>query len=255
MRSNRTRCSAIFPSRNFSTKSGCPRGTPSTLNPCWCVGSLASPLQTTTPGHANLASRCNPTQAGGKVPLLFHTFDLPAWMDIFEWPHRCLLRRSCTSPTLPEAHTMYRSSKYVKSFSHSSSSAPTAVKAGCCPKQKSKGIKGSPCSPPSPWGMVWTSPESSSHKWVEGWPYIALTKGSNCSPSAMCLTPCIIEFLEMRSYARIPSTETTVAFGSRSVKTCRMWATVSQPAFVLRHTGELPPSQRIAEQSFWPLPF
>ena len=31
-------------------------------------------------------------------------------------------------------------------------------------RQKSSGIKGSPCSPPSPCGIEWTSPTSSSHK-------------------------------------------------------------------------------------------
>ena len=41
----------------------------------------------------------------------------------------------------------------------------TACKASCWPSANKSGIKASPCSPPSPCGIRWTVPSSSSHKY------------------------------------------------------------------------------------------
>ena len=65
-----------------------------------------------------------------------------------------------------------------------------------CPRQKRRGIDGSRCSPPSPWGTKLTVPISSSHKKVDE----RRTKGRSLSP-CMSSNPSIIAFREMKSEA------------------------------------------------------
>ena len=103
-----------------------------------------------------------------------------------------------------------------------------ATRALCWRRTNNMGIKGSPYSPPSPCGMSWETPISSSHMYVDG---EHLTKGRTLSPSSIIKSPCNIAFLEIRSYTPIPS-NTMVALSSRSVRVCKMWATHSHPALV-----------------------
>ena len=58
--------------------------------------------------------------------------------------------------------------------------------------------------------------------------------GRTSSPSSILSNPSIIAFLEIRSYAPTPSMDTTVARLSKSVMVCKMWATHSHPAFVVK---------------------
>ena len=88
------------------------------------------------------------------------------------------------------------------------------------------GIKRSPCSPPSPWSMSWTSPLSSSQKYQDGVHRIdgqtALLDGETLH------NPCNMT----KSKAPIPSTDKMVASGFASVNACNACATHSQPALV-----------------------
>ena len=56
----------------------------------------------------------------------------------------------------------------VPSTCHSPTWLAQPTKAGCWPRTKSRGMKGSPCSPSLPWWMRWTTPQSSSHRHAEG---------------------------------------------------------------------------------------
>ena len=78
-----------------------------------------------------------------------------AWREIPACCHNVSPKKGHAQlQTLSGLHTMYRSSRYAKSLSPSLKPAETAAEAGCWPKQKSKGINPTPCSPPSPCGMM-----------------------------------------------------------------------------------------------------
>ena len=66
----------------------------------------------------------------------------------------------------------------------------------CCPKANNSGMRGSPCSPPSPCEMYWVMPISSSHKFVDGLPQKHLTKGRIWSPPSIRRRPSNIAFRE-----------------------------------------------------------
>ena len=54
------------------------------------------------------------------------------------------------------------------------------------PKANIRGIRASPCSPPSPWWMVWMSPTSSSQRYTDGAPQNINTNGT-ASPAPTTL--------------------------------------------------------------------
>ena len=110
-----------------------------------------------------------------------------------------------TGRTLAGVQVTYTSSKKAKSLSPSFNLALMATRALCIPRLKSKGINGSPCSPPSPCFTWWTFPMSSSHRNVEGGPWNNRMKGINFAPSTMPRNPLSMALRDMRSYAPIPS--------------------------------------------------
>ena len=78
----------------------------------------------------------------------------------------------------------------VKSRTHRTRSAGCisackAARAGVISKANSAGIRGSPCSPPSACTMRWTTPASSLHRKVEGWPYNNRTNGRRLAASGV----------------------------------------------------------------------
>ena len=99
------------------------------------------------------------------------------------------------------------SSKNAKILSEANNLSDTEVRLLCRPRLKSNGIRGSPCSPPSPWRMSWVIPQSSSHKCEDGWPQNWRTNGHNLSPCSMAINPETMALREMRSKAPTPSIE------------------------------------------------
>ena len=128
--------------------------------------------------------------------------------------------------------TAYKSSRKAINRSPSLMRPEASERAVCWPSAKRRGINGSPCSPPSPWRMWWVVPTSSSHRKVEGLLQKSLMNGNNLSPSSRWTKPAIMAFLEIKSNAPTPSTDRTVARGSRSNNVWSVWETHSHPARV-----------------------
>ena len=66
--------------------------------------------------------------------------------------------------------TMWMSSRKASKCSPLLSWAPTASRAECCPTENRSGMRGSPCSPPSPWRIVCAVPVASSQRYSDGDP-------------------------------------------------------------------------------------
>ena len=141
-----------------------------------------------------------------RSPTAFHTCVLP---------HGSLSGCVCrVLPGGPHSHRRlsgvvmtYTSSRNAKSTSPSTILALTASNAACCPREMSKGTRASPCSPPSPCAILWTTPSLSSHRYRECDPPGTRTRASNMA------------LREMESYAPTPSMESTVERGFDSVRT------------------------------------
>ena len=108
--------------------------------------------------------------------------------------------------------------------------ACAATKAGCWPRAKSRSIKGSPCSLPSPRWMRWATPQSSSHR--RGGGPVEHQHERNRSLLGTLRSSWSIAFLDMGSNAPTPSIEVIVVAGFRSLRACSAGAMHSHPARV-----------------------
>ena len=105
------------------------------------------------------------------------------------------------------------SSKNATNRSPSRRECCDASNAPCCPTANNRGINGSPCSPPSPWGIWRTTPVASSHRYSDGRPQNIRTHGTTWSPPSLRLGPSSAAPRNMRSYALTSSTDVVVAPG------------------------------------------
>ena len=118
------------------------------------------------------------------------------------------------------------SSRNAKSLSSGHKSFETACNAPCCPRENSKSIRASPCSPTLPLvnGMdnvvlvlqdvCAQLPVEHSHEW---------------NRLSIHLPKTLQHCLEMESYALIPSIDKMDNLGSTLQNACRAWATHSHP--------------------------
>ena len=80
--------------------------------------------------------------------------------------HKKARKRLCKKDTLSGAHTTY-TPKNANKRSPGNIAVATDCRAPCRPREKSRGIRASPCSPSSPYVTVCVAPPSSSHKYGE----------------------------------------------------------------------------------------
>ena len=76
---------------------------------------------------------------------------------------------------------------------------------------KRRGMRGSPCSPPSCWRISWRFPASSCHTYLEGWEKMDLTNGKRGRSPGTSNSFAIIALWSTWSYAPTPSMERSVA--------------------------------------------
>ena len=123
--------------------------------------------------------------------IAFHTFVLPPCMQ-----HKFSSTDWCTSPTLCGVVATCMSSTCAKRNSPSYKSSCTASNALCCPKEKRRGINGSPCSPSFSLGDHVGDTDESSHKYDERASLI-LMKGNAWLPPATFIKPSNMATREM----------------------------------------------------------
>ena len=119
---------------------------------CCCGANCASPLHTTASGST--PTGCSPLR--GSKSVFFHS----GWISCRR------IRR--TANTLSGAQVTYTSSRNANRDSPSRNLAFAATNALCRLRQKSRGTRGSPCSPSSPCGITYVLPNSSSQRYVDG---------------------------------------------------------------------------------------
>ena len=84
------------------------------------------------------------------------------WRDATTDPSEC-----CGCPRLALACRRCKCHPKTRATAHVVGDARTASRTLCCPTANRAGIKGSPCSPLSPWAISWTTPKSFSQMFVE----------------------------------------------------------------------------------------
>ncbi len=146
---------AILPLKKLRKKSRWPNGISKTSNPCWQVGrqTPVSSLHDHSWGrqlYCVLAWQCS-------CP---HSCSTPSF---FPFGMKCgrapqfLRENSVDFNHLSGLHTTFRLSKNANNCLPSNNSVLTDATTACWPKQNNMGINGSPCSPPSPCWITWTS--------------------------------------------------------------------------------------------------
>ena len=102
-------------------------------------------------------------------PTGFDATSIPHWC---KWMWACVVNCSstvvCTSSKRSGRYAVLMSSRNAITCSPGLMFSWVASRALCCPKANNSGMRGSPCSPPSPCEMYWVIPISSSHKYVDG---------------------------------------------------------------------------------------
>ena len=141
----------------MATKSGWPNGVPNNLMPYLSVGNIDA-RHIVAVGLIDRADLSRASQIGGLMPAWFQICVLRTWMRMPPNLHKVLQRAADWPNPGWSSRDAMRCSR-----------APMSVtrRAARHADQTTRDIIASPSSPPSPWGMLWTSPESLSQKYAD----------------------------------------------------------------------------------------
>ena len=142
------------------------------------------------PEHLNPVARwadVNPPHSGIRVDNLSSPLQTIAHRrrDACTNPHLCLAHVDSDARVPPgEVETLRTCHRGMgKGVRQATNNGQHPPDLGVCPRENNNGIIASPCSPPSPWEVVWISPRSFSHKNSERCPQAEKKSGQNTHPN------------------------------------------------------------------------